>query len=533
MAYVNGKSGTVSWTSGSYSLSADWFEHYDEDLNKSRVWIRKLRLYSPRVDAFYLDGVVKINGTTVITANSAVGGYCADCRSAGTYDITNTTTDYVYINHGSDGKKSINITLSGNRFSVLNMIGLYTGTDVEFSGSKTVSLTNIPRASSITSASNVTLGNKCSIKWTPNSTSFTYKIKFTLGNFSYTTGTISPKTTSAYTYTGYTIPLSVANNITSAATGSMTVTLYTYSGGASVGSATKKFTVTVPSTIKPTMDIDSVSVTLDNSSNQIINEWGIYVAGYSKARITASAKFDMESYGAGINFIISGGYSATKSGTKDADGVYTLNHTGTVIASAGTKSFTVQAKDTRGRTSASKTIGDIIVYDYSKPVVNSFIARRDEKEARKIVVDYSNWNFSDVNGNNKVDVFVYYKEKPNKDWSKVLIAEKTSASEIMNLTIENLLLSDTKSFNMYIEVVDSLGNSSISKEFFIPTAMVLLNYRGNKDGLGLGIGKAAEENRLEVGLDAIFYGEIRIGNQENNESQTLAEYIKSVVSSMK
>ena len=528
MAYVDGKNGTVTWTSGSYKLSAVWFEHYDKDLNRSRVWIRKLTLYSPTVDAFYLDGKVKINGTTVITANSAVGGYGADCRTAGTYDITNTTTDYVYINHDNDGKKSIDITLAGNRFSVLNMIGLYTGKDVEFSGSKSISLTTIPRASSITSASNVTLGNKCSIKWTPNATNFTYKLKFTLGNFSYTTGTISPKSTSAYTYTGYTIPLSVANNMPKAATGTMTATLSTYSDTTLLGSATKNFTVTVPSTIKPTLDAESVTVSLDNSANSVINDWGVYVAGYSKAKITASAKFDMESYGAGINFVISGGYSATKAGTKDTNNVYNLSHTGGTLT-AGTKSFTVQAKDTRGRVSeSSKTISDIVVYPYSKPNVNSntFIAGRNPEESTQVIVGYFDWDYSDVGGHNKVKVIMHYKEKSEGTWSSRVIIDETDASEMMGMPI-GITFKDTASYDVKIEVVDLLGNSSCSTEFFIPTAAVLLNYKAG--GKGLGIGKTAESNAFEVGLDSIFFGEIYISDPEGNSKQTLKDYIKAVV----
>lgn len=526
MAYKDGKKGTVTWTSGSYKLSAEWLEHYDKDLNKSRVWIRSLKFYSPVVGAFYLDGKVKINGTTVITANSAVGGYYADCRNAGTYNVTNTTTDYVYINHDNDGKKSINITLAGNRFSVLNMISL-SGIDVEFSGSKSIALTTIPRASSITSASNVTLGNKCSIKWTPNATNFTYKIKFTLGNFSYTTGYISPKTTSAYTYTGYTIPLSVANNITKAATGTMTATLYTYSGTTSIGSATKNFTVTVPSTIKPTLDIESVAVTLDNSANQIVNDWGVYVAGYSKAKITASAKFDMESYGAGINFVISGGYSATKAGAKDANNVYNISHTGGALT-AGTKSFTIQAKDTRGRTSVSKTISDIVVYPYVKPSVNSntFTAGRNPENPTEVIVGYFDWDYSDVAGYNKVKVIMHYKEKAEVDWSSSVIISETDASEIMSMPI-GITFKDTASYDVKIEVIDLLGNSSCSTEFFIPTAAVLLNYRAK--GKGLGIGKTAESDAFEVGLDSIFFGEIYISDPEGNDKQPLKEYIKAVV----
>ena len=117
--------------------------------------------------------------------------------------------------------------------------------------SKTATLTTIARASTISSAPNVTIGNKCSIKWTPASASFRYKIKFSMGNWSYLTGAIHPNQTSDYTYSGYTIPLSCADQYASGwSSGTMTATLYTYSDSEctkNVGSSSSKnFTASLP-----------------------------------------------------------------------------------------------------------------------------------------------------------------------------------------------------------------------------------------------------------------------------------------------
>ena len=113
--------------------------------------------------------------------------------------------------------------------------------------SQTVTLPMIAGASAITSAADVVLGKTCSVKWTPLAAGLAYKLQFSLGNWSYTTGAILPAGNTEYTYTGYTIPMTVANQIPNSSTGTMTVKLYTYSDrtcSLQIGSAnTQTFTV--------------------------------------------------------------------------------------------------------------------------------------------------------------------------------------------------------------------------------------------------------------------------------------------------
>lgn len=431
-----------------------------------------------------------INGTTVYSVST-------DTRIT-LYDGTVIASGSLTIAHNSDGTKS---------FSASVQAGIYYYA-VNCTGSASFTLNTIPRASSITSASSVTLGNACSIKWTPNASSFKYKIKFSLGSWSYTTGYISPNTTSAYTYTGYTIPVSVANYITSATTGTMTAYLYTYNGSSQIGStASKTFTVTVPSSVIPT--ISSFSVAVDNSANSVIAGWGLYVSGYSKAKLTAAAS---GAYGSTISsFTISGGtYSTTQTGTA-------LSYTGATITSSGTKTFTVVAKDTRGRSSASSS-KSITVYAYSKPTVSSFTAERSTTDATKMVVK-ANWTFASVNSKNSATATLYYKRSSATGWTTYgTIAKNTSTT----LTVD---FAEEYSYNFRVIVKDAVGNSA-QEETFVSTISVLLDFRAG--GKGLGVGKIAETDAMEVALDAIFMGNIYI--QTETSKITLADYIKSVMS---
>ena len=415
------------------------------------------------------------------------------------YNGTQIASGTKTITHNTDGTKSVSMSIEA---------GIYQWA-INKSGSNTFTLDTIPRASSITSASNKTLGNACSIKWTPNASTFKYKVKFSLGSWSYTTPSfISPASTSEYTYDDYTLPLDVAKQLPNATTGTMTAYLYTYnSSGTQIGStASKTFTVTVPSSIKPS--ISSVSAELVNS-NSVINGWGVAVAGYTKVKVSASAS---GSYSSTISsFTISGGYSTTQNGTS-------LAYTGGVISSSGSKTFTVVAKDSRGRSSDSKSATAITFYAYSKPTVSSFTVARSSSNAKKVVVK-ANWTFSSVNSKNAATATLYYKKSSNTSWTTYgTIAKNT------NVTLTNDF-EETSSYNFKVVVTDSLSNSA-QEEGFVSTIEVTMDFRAG--GKGLGIGKIAESDNLEIAFDTIFMGNVYIQNDDGTKT-SLADYIRSLI----
>lgn len=421
--------------------------------------------------------------------NNHTNGYNGTQIASGTKTIT----------HNTDGTKSVSMSIEA---------GIYQWA-INKSGSNTFTLDTIPRASSITSASNKTLGNACSIKWTPNASTFKYKVKFSLGSWNYTTPSfISPASTSEYTYDDYTLPLDVAKQLPNATTGTMTAYLYTYnSSGTQIGStASKTFTVTVPSSIKPS--ISSVSATLVNS-NTVINGWGVAVAGYTKVKVSASAS---GSYSSTISsFDITGGYATTQTGTS-------LAYTGGVISSSGSKTFTVVAKDSRGRSSDSKSATAITFYAYSKPTVSSFTVARSSSNAKKVVVK-ANWTFSSVNSKNAATATLYYKKSSNTSWTTYgTIAKNT------NVTLTNDF-EETSSYNFKVVVTDSLSNSA-QEEGFISTIEVTMDFRAG--GKGLGIGKIAETDNLEIAFDTIFMGNVYIQSDDGTKV-SLADYIRSLI----
>lgn len=483
-------SGSVTTTTSySRSVTLSWTAKQSVANNQSTIsWVLK--------GSGSASGWVQVSEIK-ITINGSQAYYRDSSNHTQCYSGTQLCSGSTTINHNSDGTKS---------FSIKVEAGIYNWA-INCSGTQTFTLDTIARASSISSASNVTLGNACSVSWTPASSSFKYKVKFSLGSWSYTTDYISPNRTTSYTYTSYTIPVSVSAQITNTTTGTMTAYLYSYNGTTQIGStASKTFTVTVPSTVIPTLS--NVSATIVNT-NSVISGWGVAVAGYTKVKVSANAN---GSYGSTISsFTISGGYSTTQTNTS-------LDYTGAVISSSGSKTFTVTAKDSRSRSSESSTTSAITFYAYSKPTVSSFTVSRSSSNAKKVVAK-ANWTYASVNGNNVVTATLYYKKSSNTSWTECgTISKNTSTT----LTTD---FDEKSSYNFKVVVTDSLSNSA-QEEGFVSTIEVAMDFRAG--GKGLGIGKIAESDNLEIAFDTIFIGNVYIQNDDGTKT-SLADYIKNLI----
>ena len=477
---VSGSVSTDKYSSRYYTLS--WTATQNVSTNKSTVnWTLKAvggsGWYAERDLSVKITSDNTLSGTTSYSKTSRVERYAGTVKS-GTFTIT----------HDSSGNA---------KFKVAIKAAVYVST-VNCTGSNTFTLNTIPRASSITSVSNCTIRDgSCDVKWTPLTTSFSYKVSFYLGStLLHSSSAISPGSTSAQTYS-YKPTIDVANKITTSTTDTMTVYLYTYSSSActtQIGStASKTCTLTVPSDVVPS--IGNASVTIDNSANSIIKGWGLYVAGYSKAKIAATAS---GSYGSTISsFTISDGYSTTVSGTS-------LSYTGEILTSTGSKTFNVIATDSRGRKSTSKSAGTITVYEYSKPKIAVFNVDRSTDNAKKIIVSAS-CTYSSVNGKNSTKLKLYYKKTTSESW-----IEYTSGS-INNNSSTTLAIDfdEYSSYDFQLTANDALFSAEPA-EYYVSTIQVLMDFKAG--GKGLGIGKIAEFDALEVDMESRFTRNILVGD---------------------
>ena len=517
---VTGKSGSFE-LSGSQSMKAKvyWSELYDTDTNTSVVSV-DVKIISGSTGSgylYYLNGTVSVNGTAVISMSSTAGSH--NCYAvygqeaninAGSSAYSSPPWSSGSITHDSDGAKSVSISLNISGYE-LNGKG---ASGFSISGSSTVALTTIPRASAISSAGNVTLGNKCSVKWTPLSTSFRYKLKFSLDGWSYTTEAINPGTTSVYTYTGYTIPLAVADYISSTSkTGSMTVALYTYSDTACsnmIGSiSTKTFTVTIPENASTKPSVSMTGVPVSSLSSPFSD---MFIQGMSKfqATITASGK-----YGAAI---------ASQKLTIEGKS-YGAPYISGFIASSGDVTVKASVTDSRGFTGeVQKTI---TVIPYQKPKLlpgageSGIICARCDASGSltesgtylKIVAgrSYSKVTADDAQNNFCEIRYRYRLESANtfSDWITLLDKSDVSADTVNSGAIANVVASAQSTYVVQLGVADDVGEAA-AIQFVIPTDFVTIDcpdaYGGRRMGLFRYV-DGTEEDGLYMGLP-IFGGSI-------------------------
>lgn len=428
----------------------------------------------------------KISSTASKSYTATVNG--TSYSGTNTVGISNNSTLTLWsktltLTHNSDG--SLSFTFSFSQTFDITFSGSKVGT---ISCSCTVTPTTIARASSITSASNVTLGNACSVKWTPASSSFAYKLKFVCGSVSHTTGYISPGTTSAYTYTGYTMALSTwAPAITTAMSGTCTVTLYTYSSSSSsssIGSSSSSFTITISSSdAKPTASISSTaeanSAVTIGAYTQDMSKVKVTFTGtskYSAALKTYSLKIGSSSYSGSIS---SGSSISVTSGT---------------LSTTGTISISLTVTDARGQTSSTASTS-ITVYAYSTPSLTTFKATRvdtsgnEDTNGTKIKLEWA-YSVSSVNSKNTASMTIKHKESTASSYSTT----DTSSTSLSQSTSSTLTATfDTeKGYDFQITVTDAF--TTVTKISSVSTSLYPLSIYYN--GTGVAIGKAAETGNL-------------------------------------
>ena len=262
------------------------------------------------------------------------------------------------IKHNNDGTKRQYFKAE---FSIPKQTASYLG---RITVEGMMDLTDIPRSSTITSVTNVNIGEAPVVKWTPALSTYTFRVSYSCGNWSYEyPDLISPGSTSEHTFNSYTIPSVVAEQITKAKSGTGTCKIETFSDAAgtqSLGVSTKTFTITVPSSFGPTANI--------------------YVTAVNKLNTYALTNVTYFTYDA------SG--STTQAGATIVSGLLTVvNADNTIVYTSASLTGRVEPVRTPGMLFFSYTVTDsrgysdtttptFMLYEYNKPSIVSALVTR-------------------------------------------------------------------------------------------------------------------------------------------------------------
>lgn len=454
-------SGTLEGSihSGHYKLRVSWSATQNQANNTSTITAKMYLVMDPswslnigtRSNTCQIDGVVSYFTSPKISSN---GG---ETILLGT--VTKTIT------HNTDGTRQvpidvqfvINATIAGTKYITIGASG-------------TITLDALPRVSSFSlSSSSVEMGKSIAITISPLSPTLKHRIKYSWGQQS---GTIASDVGTSYTWT---VPLSLADFITTSTSGTCYIIVETMDGSTVVGSQTKSFTATVPSSVVPVI----ITATLTDPSGNVPQEVGLFVKGKSTLRIQTVA------YGASgskidtCEVIVNG---VTYSGTDVTTGV---------LNDAGTLTMSIKVTDSRGRTAS--TTKSITVHDYHTPIISSFEAKRvnaagaDDDDGTRVKISYATV-LSDINGKNVGSLGIYYKAVNDETWLTALSDESIAYAMADSIIVQNISVDSTYEIRI---VLDDIFTSS-TRSAQVTTASVVMDFLSN--GKGMGIGKVAEED---------------------------------------
>lgn len=407
----------------------------------------------------------KINGTTYsasVDSNDKI-------TSSGIVLFTKTLN----ITHGSDGTKKLTVSAWIDHSQVTSKEQSYS-----------LTLTTIARATTPTvNVTSADMNTSITISMPRASSGFTHTLKYTFGS---ATGTIG---SALGTSKAWTIPLSLANQIPNATSGSLTITCETYNGSTKIGTKTVKITIKVPTSVVPT--ISSISVV--DSKTDLEEKFAKLIQNQSKPTITVNA---------------SGAYSSAIASysTKFLGVTYTAkSFTVSNLTQSGTLSVVATVKDSRGR-SASLT-QNITILEYKIPSISKFTAQRCNQdgtinlEGKYLKLTYA-YNISELSKRNDALATISYKSSSNSSYTQLV--NIVSTYTIDTSYVSEIVFDVNNSYDLKITVSDYFKTVTYTE--ILSTAFTLMDF--HESGRGMAIGKVAEEPDLfDIGLPVRFKSE--------------------------
>lgn len=472
-------SGTITGTTSNEYIEAkvEWESTSIPENNQSKV---TAKLYYRRTNTGYTtygNGSFSVKvGTTKSTTSKYV-----EIGTSWVFIVQHTA----YVAHEDDGTKKVAISATG---SIPNTT--FTSTSLE----KTVTLATIPRASDV-SASDVTIGSKCKVTWTPHSKSFSFVLKFSMGSWS-ASKTVEPNTTSSYTYTGYTIPYAAAAEIPNAKTGTMTAELQTYSAGKLIGSSSDTFAVTVPSNSDTQ---PAVTMTLAPVSSLASPLNSLYIQGYSRVKATLSAEGKQKASISSLSMTVQGK-------------TYASPYQSALLTSTGNVTVTGSAKDSRGIIGEDEQTVNVIPYSAPKILPANgekdiICARCDSSgnltDSGTCIKIKARRSYSKVESggtqHNKCTIRFRYRLETSTSFSgwTTLLSGSTTSTDTVNTTITSITFDPLKAYVIQVGVADTIGKTDAA-QFGIPTDNATLHLA--KGGKRIGLLRYAQDSD-EEGID--------------------------------
>ena len=404
-----------------------------------------------------------------------------DCSGA----QTRTMSAYSSILDFTGG--SIAFTVTGGGSSTSGVLNVREGSYIE------ITIEYVPSSTSTATLSSTTVqqGGQLGVSVNAASSDFTHSVVFSRSSSYSTTVNLAAGTTD----TEITIP-------TSWPTGSATCTLITYFDGVEIGRVSYTFTITInPGSSIPSAGVLSVALV---QSAYIPSAWGVYVKGYSIARLSLS----------GVSPGTDASYKsiAMYCGSQSQATASRTSFTTTPLLETGAVSCRAEVTNSFGN-KATATPVNIQVYDYFSPTFLSVVAFRctangTPSDHGAYIAVTVRVTIADVNGKNSLAALqAQYCVAGSGSWS--------TAANITNgvqAIIGGNLTSDS-SYQVRITAIDQVQNLQGTYSATTVTALTSEHVIFCKNG-GLNVSFGMEgtrNNAVEINPDwGLYHGDTNL-----------------------
>lgn len=404
----------------------------------------------------------------------------------------------ITVSHNADGTGSVTLSAEWD----CGFTSSYTPRHLDLS--ETVTLTTIPRASSV-SASGDTLGQAVAITISRASSSFTHKLYYSCGSIS--GAEIASDVDTSYSWTP---PVSLAAQAPNASAVVLSVIVETYNGSTYIGVSSVQISLAVPSSVVPTLSVATSDPT------KVSATYGGYVQLRSKLKVDLTASGAQGSTIKAYSIKLGDIYAvAAASGTTD------------YLPTAGALTLTCTVTDSRGRTTTKTQT--ITVLAYSKPTISDITAARCNQDGTvNRMGDYGKVTFSGaitaLSNKNTAAYAVQYREVGTEIWSN---AGSAAAGNYAPAGAYVVFVAD-KSKRYEVRVVATDAFESIGSAVRdLPAAYALLHHA--KHLLSMGIGRLCNKtNALQVGLATYFDEDVQVDGNLTIAATDLGQTPKKV-----
>lgn len=403
----------------------------------------------------------------------------------------------ITVSHNADGTGSVTLSAEWD----CGWDSAYTPRHLALS--ETVTLTTIPRASSV-SASGDTLGQPVTIAISRASSSFTHKLYYSCGSISW--AGIASDVDTSYSWTP---PVSLAAQAPNASAVVLSVIVETYNGSTYIGMSSVQMTLAVPSSVVPTLSVATSDPT------KVSATYGGYVQLRSKLKVDLTASgaqgSTIKAYSIKLGDIFA---VAAASGTTD------------YLPTAGALTLTCTVTDSRGRTTTKTQT--ITVLAYSKPTISDIAAARCNQDGTaNRMGDYGKVTFSGaitaLSDKNTAAYAVQYREVGTEIWSN---AGSAAAGNYAPAGAYVVFAADkSKRYEVRVVATDTFeAIGSAVRD--LPAAYALLHHA--KHLLSMGIGRLCDKaNALQVGLKAYFDEDVQVDGNLTTSGEFRCAWMKT------